>query len=106
MKTFFIALLALPAALAAPAGKHEVLACACANAQGETYTPGYCLYIRGAYFTAPDGKQYCFPGATDVERMDEVFTDGECSRVYPDFPGHACVTTNACPTIGDYQQAC
>jgi hypothetical protein len=64
MKTFFIALLALPAALAAPApqdapaGKHEVLACACANAQGETYTPGYCLYIRGRYFTAPDGKQY------------------------------------------------
>jgi hypothetical protein len=38
--------------------------------------------------------------------MDEVFTDGECSRTYPDFPGHACVTTNACPTIGDYQQAC
>ncbi|KAK8024420.1 hypothetical protein PG993_012486 [Apiospora rasikravindrae] len=91
--------------LADPAGKHEVTACACANDNGDTYVPGYCLYIRGAEITV-DGKKYCFPGATDVEVMETVFTPAECGRVYPDYPKQACVKTQACPLIGDYQRPC
>ncbi|KAK7947012.1 uncharacterized protein PG986_011333 [Apiospora aurea] len=86
MKTFFVALLALPAALAAPApqaDKHEATACACANATA-TLLPGRAR--RGAH--------------------GECLRRPLCAQEYPDYPQQACVKTNACPLIGDYQQPC
>ncbi|KAK8071259.1 hypothetical protein PG997_011462 [Apiospora hydei] len=87
------------------ADKHEVTACACANANGDTFVPGVCLYIRGREYTA-DGKKYCFPGATDAERMEDAFSASFCAQEYPNYPQQACVKANACPLIGDYQQPC
>ncbi|KAK8102486.1 hypothetical protein PG984_015632 [Apiospora sp. TS-2023a] len=109
MKSFFVALLALPAALAAPAepaGKHEVTACACANSKGETFVPSVCLYVRGRDYTAPDGKDYCFPAATNAEVMEDTFNAPWCAKEFPNFPERLCVKANACPLLGDTQQPC
>ncbi|KAK6857211.1 hypothetical protein PG995_007398 [Apiospora arundinis] len=107
MKSFFVALLSLSAALAAPNNeKHEVTACACANAKGETFVPGVCLYARGRDYTAPDGHDYCFPAATTAEVMESAFNAAWCAKEFPNFPLQKCVKAQACPLLGDTQQPC
>ncbi|CAG1980323.1 unnamed protein product [Fusarium graminearum] len=127
MKLFAL-VLAIPAVLAAPAtetraaGK-QVLACACANAAGQTKLDGYCQYIAGGHVNL-DGQSYvsihhpsplqipiannlqCFPGATWSEYMDTRFTADFCPGYYPGFPKPVCKTVTVCPTIGDYQDIC
>ncbi|SPJ72224.1 uncharacterized protein FTOL_01952 [Fusarium torulosum] len=116
MKTFFAVILALPAVMAAPApasapnaavaaaGK-QVTACACANAAGDTRVNGYCQYIAGGIVKL-DGKDFCFPGATWSEYMEDRFTADFCPGYFPGFPTPVCKTTTVCKTIGEYQDIC
>ncbi|QPC80241.1 hypothetical protein HYE68_010993 [Fusarium pseudograminearum] len=106
----FTFVLAIPAVLAAPAteakaaGK-QVVACACANAAGQTKLDGYCQYIAGGHVNL-DGQSYCFPAATWSEYMETRFTADFCPGYYPGFPTPVCKTVTVCPTIGDYQDIC
>ncbi|KAK8068285.1 hypothetical protein PG996_007397 [Apiospora saccharicola] len=72
----------------------------------ETFVPGICLYARGRDYTAPDGKNYCFPAATNAEVMEDAFNAAWCAKEFPDFPQRLCVKANACPLLGDTQQPC
>lgn len=62
LKSLFTIILAAPAIMAAPTAEakvagREVLACACANAAGETKIDGYCPYIAGSNVEV-DGQDY------------------------------------------------
>ena len=62
LKSFFAIILAVPTIMAAPTAEakvagREVLACACANAAGETKIDGYCPYIAGSNVEV-DGQDY------------------------------------------------
>ncbi|KAJ4012580.1 hypothetical protein NW752_008285 [Fusarium irregulare] len=110
LKSLFTIILAAPAIMAAPTAEakvagREVLACACANAAGETKIDGYCPYIAGSNVEV-DGQDYCFPAATWSEYMDTRFTDDFCPGYYPGYPKGVCKTVSVCPLIGDYQQIC
>ncbi|EMD61864.1 hypothetical protein GGP41_002635 [Bipolaris sorokiniana] len=82
MKAFFVALVALPAVLAAALPSSQAAAfpiqsqeCTCQNAAGATRASGLCQYMRGA-LRGPG--EWCFPGTSTTAAMNTIFNDERC----------------------------
>ncbi|KAF2736685.1 hypothetical protein EJ04DRAFT_551057 [Polyplosphaeria fusca] len=83
MKTFFVALFALPAALAAPTASAfpiQSVECACMNAAGETRVSGTCQYQNGTPTTS--GPEYCYRAVSWAREMNTVFNNELCPQWY------------------------
>ena len=81
---FFVAFLALPAAvLAAPtsssSSSFDSLACGCVNAKGDVYNSS-CLAMAGTSDKAGELAGYCYRAASWAPEMDQVFTEAFCKQ--------------------------
>ncbi|KAK0386742.1 hypothetical protein NLU13_6578 [Sarocladium strictum] len=103
MKAVLVTLLALPAALAAPAAAavnsaREIvadhLACTCRNAAGQTRASGICQARIGAL--VPSGvsanQEWCYSAVEWSLPVKELFPAKTCSLNFPDFPIYECKT--------------
>ncbi|KAH8719171.1 hypothetical protein GQ44DRAFT_775511 [Phaeosphaeriaceae sp. PMI808] len=98
MKVFIVALLALPAALAAPlagAAPIDSLKCACANAAGQTRSSGLCHLMVGAL---DNPGEWCYRGTSYAPAMETVFTATKCAEQWgAEWNRSICKPIKLCP---------
>ncbi|RYP20578.1 hypothetical protein DL765_002735 [Monosporascus sp. GIB2] len=109
MKAFFVALLALPTALAAPLVSEfpmQSLECTCMNAAGETRASGICQYVNGLLHSP---GEWCFRAASWAPAMDTVFNNKKCAEMWgSEWKKGVCRPVTLCQGLGgpDYYTPC
>ncbi|PVH96318.1 hypothetical protein DM02DRAFT_632119 [Periconia macrospinosa] len=109
MKAFFVALLALPATLAAPLADGfpmQSLECTCMNAAGETRASGACQYLSG-FLHSPG--EWCYRHTAWAPAMDTIFTNEGCVDLWgSEWNKGVCRPVKLCQAPGgsDYYQIC